>query len=350
MWTSTANSILLERPLKRTHSVLLIFLLITGVRLAGAALLDSVVRLPPLPSLDEARAMERRFNDSLVPFCDRPGSIRHFSSDSTCFNPAWQYGIGKKQDSDDSLDADDSLVSASTADSTALRNYLVAMYTYDKFSAPMNKLSKACSFSHAIFLGYLEEEAPVAQKSWLLKAIEKILDAIDRYFFQPLLRYLIGPVARFSLFWKIVVFAVSVSLFIFVMVTVARFAAKFYPVPAVGASGRKRENGAVYPAPVDWLQKARVLCGQGSLVAASECVYRHLLSWTSDRSRIKRYEWWTNRQLLRVVKKRFAGDYATARDIVDAYEYAVFGHTPVDAGRLGELIERADLLEGRKSS
>lgn len=339
--------ILLERLLKRVHKKVFILIFVLMVQFSFAGLLDSIIKTPPILSLEDSKKIQEEFEERIDEFCYLPGSVVYFDSDSTCFSPVQAQINNYIQYFDEHRDLENPDYGL---DTLYHFRYRVAMYTYNKFSSTKKRVNKIFDFSHNTFLEYLEEDEEIKEKPWLVKVVEKIFNFIDKYILQPFYRFVVNPIVKLSFFWKAILFVIAIAVFIFVVVIVGRFAARLYPSVELSRGRRKTERGKNIPVEINWLQKAREKIDESSLADASECIYRHLITWSLNRNRIRRYEWWTNRQFLNVMRKRFIEDCKTAEEIITMYEYVIFGHSAVDKKHLEQLIIKADLLKGKKSS
>ncbi len=335
----------LEKLLNKVRKKAFVIVTILMVQYSFAGILDSILYPPNLPSLSEAESLRTEFEEE-YDNCYLPGTILYFKTDTTCFSPVQVQINNYNEYFQDSKDYEEPDIQM---DSLYKIRYRLAMYAYKKFSKTKDKLRKDYDFSHSTFLQYLDEEEDIKEKSWLVKLVEKIYYFIEKYILKPFFKFIVAPVAKLSFFWKVILFILAIAVFLFVVVVVGRFAARFYPDVEFSKGKYSTVKGRNLPLNIDWLQRARENVNTASYSEATDCLYRYLISWSLDRSRIRRYEWWTNRQFLNIVRKRFKNDFNTADNIVYLYEQVIYGHTQPNKNDLESLVSRAGVLEGKKS-
>ncbi|MBN1760334.1 MAG: DUF4129 domain-containing protein [Chitinispirillaceae bacterium] len=312
------------------------------LRCSFAGLLDSLVTPPPLLSLEQAEKTSRRHFRSDKDFCSLPGSILHFRNDSTCFNPARKFAV-------DYVNyrsvIDDSVVSPDTLPEY---NFRVAMSTYRRLGSPRKTNPKKYRFSHATFLKYLEEETEINEMPFLLRQLERFLRFIEKYILTPFFRLILFPFQKLPFFWKIVLFTIAVAGFTAIVFMLGKFTARILPAGDLSA-GRNNDGtpATVFTDETTWLRKARDHVENLQPTDAMECLYRYLITWFLSRNKVQRYEWWTNRQFLSILRKRFNGDIPIAEPIISTYERVTYGHYPVEQQHLRELLTLAEQLKGK---
>ncbi len=336
---------LLERLLKRVHKRLFILLSFFMVQFSFAGLLDSIIIMPQLPSEEDAEKIQAAFEEDFNN-CYLPGTILYYKSDSTCYSPVQAQINTYKEYLRDEKNFEDP---NHQLDKLYLSRFRLAMYTYSKFSETKNAVKKEYDFSHSIFLEYLEEEEDIKEKSWLVKLVERLIDFFNKYVLEPFYRFIVTPLAKLSFFWKTILFIIAIAIFLFVVVFVGRFAARFYPDVDFNKKRHSTVTGRTVSTEINWLQRAREKIDIAAYAEASDFLYRYLIAWSLDRNRVRRYEWWTNGQFLNIIRKRFAHDFDTVKGIINLYEQVMYGHTEPKENDCKHLVSKAGALEGKKS-
>lgn len=294
----------------------------------------------PVISLEESESVRQQFEFFSDDFCNLPGSVFIFKDDSICYNPVREY-INRFDTANDSPDSVDSITSL---------NYRIAMQTFKKFGKIEHNYNQKYSFSHSEFIRHLEEEKPVKEKPLWIKRLERVAQWIEKHILLPLAIILSGSIGKWPLLLKAVVIGASVILFIFLVIIIAGFTKRIYP-DIQFHDDKTRSHASDQPtSEIDWLNKAQEYASDSRYADASDCVYRHLIYWFVQRNKIRRYEWWTNRQFLHLIKVRFNEDYIIAESIITTYERCVYGHQPVDMDSISQLIDSAAMLRGKGSA
>lgn len=310
----------------------LILFYIFGIQISFGGILDSISIIPPQITIEQADLIREEFESDFDEFCYLPGSVLYYYNDSTCYSPV--------QAKIDNYDSDDSI---------SLFNYKMAMYTYDKFGSSKEVVKNIFEFSHETFLDYLEEEEQVKDKGWLIKIIEWVSRFIDKYLMGPLEKLfsmLMKPLAKLSPFWKIFFILLSSAMVIFITFIIGKFFAKIYPDTSAVLKRRVPAGSIRKITASEWLQKAKEFVKDSDTTGAVECLYRYLIGWTKLNNRVRRYEWWTNRQLLNVIKKRFPDDYQNFSEIIYKYELGIYGHVELSVSEIEDMILLASTLKG----
>lgn len=322
------------------HRLFFFIILPFLVQQPSAGLLDSIFIVNPVISLEEAGYIRQQFESFSDDFCHFPGSIFNFKDDSICYNPVQEY-----------IDNFDIVKDTSyNADSIASINYRIAMQTFKKFGKIEQGNNQNYSFSHTVFISHLEDEKPVSEKPFWIKQVERAAQWIGKHILLPLSLILSGSISKWSLLLKAVVIGVSIILFIFLVIIIAGFTKRIYPDIQFQNDRSRLHTNDQSTLETDWLNKAKEYASGSRYTDASDCLYRHLICWFMKRNKIRRYEWWTNRQFLHLIKERFNEDYVIAESIITTYERCVYGHQTIDRDLIRKLIDSASMLRGKSST
>ena len=287
---------------------------------------------PPLLSDAEAYAIRTEFEARADSFCQLPGTIANYTEDSVCFNPL-QYYINKYYYDTAKIAFDDSLRE---------RQVKIALYSYDKFTHfPVKHKSKFRS-SHKRFLSFAVEKKETQEMPWILKKLEDVMLWLKKHIWDPLMNPLYKSFRRLSVGFKIFVVIAGMILFLVLIALIARAVSRVYPAVDYSDKTVRKRKRAVVVTQRNRLEKAYALFTGGEFQKALEQVYVWLLECFTGRNGIKRYEWWTNRQFLDLVRKRRPEKHALALKVIQQYEETVYGHRSVGQQKLAALFNSLD--------
>ncbi len=290
----------------------------------------------------EISAVEPEYDeDSVHDFYDEYGDETYSDSDYA------EYDESEEEDCDHPLLKYISIYSAQndSADTSVEEN--TAIYTFNRFcmadSSSFRRLDSN-HFRHANFLSFLkqEKEPKVIKESWVIRMldrawlwIEKVFKWIDAHFTKPL--------RGLDLSWKIILSICTVFLLIVIAFLLSRFVGRLYPQQEAQLSGNISVTTKRSPSPQD----AQEYFLRGELRQSISVLYDWAI-FQADRSNIvKRYEWWTNRQFIKLLSERESSYGLLARNIIRFYEDIVFGHRTVELSALESLISQS-IIEMRK--
>jgi hypothetical protein len=287
---------------------------------------------PPLLSDAEAYTIRTDFEARVDSFCRLPGTIVNYSEDSVCFNPL-QYYINSYYYDTAKIAFDDSL-----------REWQVkiALYSYDKFTHFPVKHKSTFRFSHTRFLSFAVEKKEPREMPWILKKLEDIMLWLKKHIWDPLMKPLYKSFRRLSVGVKILVVIAGMILFLLLIALIARAVSRIYPAVDYSDKTVRKRKRAVVVTRRNRLEKAYALFTGGELQKALEQLYVWLLEYFTGRNGIKRYEWWTNRQFLDLVKKRRPEKHPLAQQLIQQYEETVYGHRTVGQQKMAALFKSID--------
>lgn len=289
---------------------------------------------PPVPDSSSREAVLEFVADRYE--CELPGAVKKESYDtfdsldadyhSSCTHTLKKY-------IDRSFSQTDSLYITSSVS--------IAIHTFHRFCIPEKSTFlpfDTTRFSHQHFLTLYDEREPeVKKESWFAKMFNKAY-----VWFSDLVKHIneeyIKPIRMIDISWKIIITVAAVGLLIGLSVVASRFARRIYP----------QQNAQLGINPymvqsehIPTLGEAQSLLEKGDLRGSVSVLYGWI-AYTSDKiNLVKRYEWWTNRQFVRLIRGRSSAFGSIASDIVGEYENIVFGHRSSQEASLQDLIQRS---------
>lgn len=252
-----------------------------------------------------------------------PGAVVPHRDPSECYHPVDLYVSAWSSDTQPEL-------------TNQLKGALMAYFTFNE--VPPRKKERV-AIAHDRYLELLEMEPvtyePNLFKRWLDTFLYWIGDLIV-----GVLRKLLGPLARAPNLVKIIALVAGVVL-LFALAALTAYAFQRLPAlqnaldrPALAPASRRRSAG-------EWLRESRRLLAAGNPRAALGALYAWLTTWLEQRGAVRRFEWWTNRQLLRAVGNKAPAVHPLAGEIVATYERVEYGHEPVAEESVGHLVDSA---------
>lgn len=288
---------------------------------------------PPVPDSSSREAVLNFVAESYE--CELPGAvgIKDNSYDSLSADYSSSCTHTLKKYIDRSFSQTDSLYTTSSVST--------AIYTFHRFCIPEKSTFLPFDtgrFSHQQFLALYDEEEPeIKKESWFAKMLNKAY-----VWFSDFIKYIndeyISPLRTLDFSWKVFITVAAVALLIGLSAVASRFAKRIYP----------QQNAQLGTSPymvhresIPTLGEAQSLLETGDIRGAVSVLYGWV-AYTSDKFNIvKRYEWWTNRQFIILIKGRSSVLGGIASDIVREYENIVFGHRSPQEDSLQELIRRS---------
>jgi len=324
-------------PVRKTVVALVLF---AGIRLVSAGMPDSVIAEPQLPSLRTAKTIERRLLQRIDDDCRCPGCIPGFNADTACFTPVLKYCKSFHAAENEAGDS-------AAPDSVTVRNYLIAMSAYHQLSTV--KEADVPVFSHHRFLEYVTVDDEVTEKPWIVKIFERILNWLDIHVWAPLIRAVADRFGHKHIVRFVLTALLALTVFTIIVIISIQLIRRFYPLSDTADSHLPRKSAASGGIREIWLDKAAAAVSENRFDDAITCIYRHCTEWYTARNKIRRFEWWTNRQFLQLVKSGFSRDYDAATSIITAYEQCIFGHFSIDRSRITDLLSLASSLSGKRT-
>jgi len=326
-----------QPPVRKTFLALIIC---TGIRSTGfAGMPDSVIAEPQLPSLRTAKTIERQLLRRIDEGCQCPGCIPGYNADTACFAPILKYCHNFHREEREEGE--------SAVDSVTLRDYLIAMSTYHQLGSVKQTILP--EFSHQRFLETVKNEEKIIEKPWYLKLLDYIINWIYVHIWKPLYESLAARFGHERLIRFILITLIALTVFATIITTTVFFVRRFYPVNDTADGTVHHKNRISHVKKEIWLERAKAAVSENRYDEAVTCIYRHCTEWYTIRNKIKRFEWWTNRQFLQLVKARFSTDHTAVVRIITSYEQCIFGHFSIDHTRVTDLLSLASSLSGKQS-
>jgi hypothetical protein len=310
----------------------LLFICILGLWLSVSGEPSLLTREPPIISDSALTALKQDLEFSTDYPCNLPGSIPDSDKDGTCFHPLQSL-----------IDAyDDADVFEEKDYQKKEKDLKIALYTYRAFSSVKKEAPKQYRFSHKQYLSFVHSpEKEPEEMSWLMKQLQRLSMLFLKHIWEPFKEWIIAPLRGLALGWKIFLIAFAALALIFLIVTISRGIGRYFPESDYAETAADKPGRGRVTIRSDQFVLANRLADQGQYLKALEVFYFWFIEGFSGRGGIKRYEWWTNRQLLSLVEKRSPQNYRLSCSIVNQYESAVYGHRHIDPPALKQLISEA---------
>jgi len=262
-----------------------------------------------------------------------PGS---FYDGNQCNNPALRYAYSPP---------DSSGAAVFETDSAFYANQYIAFAAWYKFQSPRTAPLKRYAMDHVRFLQILQKKETPQKVSFWIRWLKTIIDWFTINVLQPL-KELISPewekirslFSQLNTPSKIVVIVLFALLIMAATVILAHFAARMYPSSTYQLSEYALQSKAFD----DWLKNARQLAHEGKSQEAIESLYRWFIDHSHKRHMVRRYEWWTNNQLVKVITRKYPKHAPFVKELISRYEETSYGHRSLPPVVLDRLLHEAE--------
>lgn len=257
--------------------------------------------------------------------CSIPGAIR--TSDDSCRHPLFKY-TNLSNLSDTLINTPDSIQSRTVKAQTTLHAFL-------QFSEIPSSSPRVKNLKHDQFLMLVETKKEVRKMPWIINMFLKVWYFITNVI-GKIIDLIIKPVMKLSPLWKVVLVIIIALLVTGIIIIVSRFSSRFYP-----SSYNNKENGKLLPenGDPDWLSSAQSHLNNKMYAECISDLYLWLLQSIDSRKMVRKHEWWTNRQLLEIIKVRNKKHYPLAGRIIGIYEQTIYGHRVPESETVEQLMQ-----------
>jgi hypothetical protein len=257
--------------------------------------------------------------------CSIPGAIQ--VSNDSCKHPLFKYTTYNG--------LSDTLIHSSDSTQTRPMKARTTLLAFLRFSEIPSSSPKLSNLKHDQFLKLVEVKNEVRKMPWIIKKLFAVWYFVVKVI-EKIFNVVINPVMKLSTLWKAVLVIIITLMATCIVIIVSRFSARFYP-----STFDNKDNAKLLHDVKDsnWLSCAQSHLNQKMYTECISDIYRWFLQSIDSRKMVRRYEWWTNRQLLELIRVRNKNHYPLAGRIIGLYEQTIYGHRVPESEIVEQLMQ-----------